>query len=115
MAIAYLLVGGNLDNTIEKFNILFDNLQKKIGNIISVSKLYQSAPWGFESSYCFINQAIAIQTMLNPEELLDEIQRIEKFFGRTRNNTKQYQDRSMDRSEERRVGKECRSRWSPYH
>ena len=26
------------------------------------------------------------------------------------NNTKEYQ-----RSEERRVGKECRSRWSPYH
>src|SRR3712207_7308682 len=23
--------------------------------------------------------------------------------------------RSPDRSEERRVGKECRSRWSPYH
>src|SRR3712207_1728200 len=24
-------------------------------------------------------------------------------------------ERVMDRSEERRVGKECRSRWSPYH
>ena len=23
--------------------------------------------------------------------------------------------RGFDRSEERRVGKECRSRWSPYH
>ena len=23
--------------------------------------------------------------------------------------------RAADRSEERRVGKECRSRWSPYH
>ena len=23
--------------------------------------------------------------------------------------------RTLDRSEERRVGKECRSRWSPYH
>ena len=23
--------------------------------------------------------------------------------------------KKMDRSEERRVGKECRSRWSPYH
>ena len=22
---------------------------------------------------------------------------------------------NIDRSEERRVGKECRSRWSPYH
>src|SRR2546428_1652666 len=25
------------------------------------------------------------------------------------------QDRAQHRSEERRVGKECRSRWSPYH
>src|SRR2546422_10522131 len=25
------------------------------------------------------------------------------------------QDHSRERSEERRVGKECRSRWSPYH
>src|SRR3712207_9525934 len=28
--------------------------------------------------------------------------------------TRQYHD-SLFRSEERRVGKECRSRWSPYH
>src|SRR3712207_5527108 len=26
-----------------------------------------------------------------------------------------FRDASKDRSEERRVGKECRSRWSPYH
>ena len=26
-----------------------------------------------------------------------------------------YKDVGIDRSEERRVGKECRSRWSPYH
>src|SRR5258708_40281096 len=26
-----------------------------------------------------------------------------------------YRERSGERSEERRVGKECRSRWSPYH
>ena len=25
------------------------------------------------------------------------------------------QSAEIDRSEERRVGKECRSRWSPYH
>ena len=29
--------------------------------------------------------------------------------------TKLLQDRDSERSEERRVGKECRSRWSPYH
>ena len=27
----------------------------------------------------------------------------------------QYPDKIFFRSEERRVGKECRSRWSPYH
>ena len=26
-----------------------------------------------------------------------------------------FEDRDRSRSEERRVGKECRSRWSPYH
>ena len=26
-----------------------------------------------------------------------------------------YVDKTQYRSEERRVGKECRSRWSPYH
>ena len=26
-----------------------------------------------------------------------------------------YTTHNLDRSEERRVGKECRSRWSPYH
>src|SRR3712207_6813374 len=27
----------------------------------------------------------------------------------------EWRDRALIRSEERRVGKECRSRWSPYH
>ena len=37
------------------------------------------------------------------------IYRIDKQQGPTVWHTEQY------RSEERRVGKECRSRWSPYH
>src|SRR5258708_31126006 len=28
---------------------------------------------------------------------------------------REYREQAQDRSEERRVGKECRSRWSPYH
>ena len=31
------------------------------------------------------------------------------------NLTKVFRIKKSDRSEERRVGKECRSRWSPYH
>ena len=39
-----------------------------------------------------------------------------KGLGRDENTEIQSSNESyIDRSEERRVGKECRSRWSPYH
>ena len=40
------------------------------------------------------------------------------FFARLKEGLTKTRDnivRGIDRSEERRVGKECRSRWSPYH
>src|SRR5256885_17244337 len=38
------------------------------------------------------------------------------FSSANQNSTEQFQlGRQFPRSEERRVGKECRSRWSPYH
>ena len=49
-------------------------------------------------------------------ELLHQIEQIDTqiflFFNGFHN---VYWDYFMMRSEERRVGKECRSRWSPYH
>ena len=41
--------------------------------------------------------------------LMRQGQRVEARVART------VQSRQGTRSEERRVGKECRSRWSPYH
>ena len=42
---------------------------------------------------------------------------LERSPGKGNDNPLQYSclGNPMDRSEERRVGKECRSRWSPYH
>ena len=40
------------------------------------------------------------------------------IFGKTeigKRSNIDLKESSIDRSEERRVGKECRSRWSPYH
>ena len=45
-------------------------------------------------------------------------ERIEKMQGaavRVGYHKEDLKTTSFDRSEERRVGKECRSRWSPYH
>src|SRR2546429_2885891 len=40
---------------------------------------------------------------------------IERMVSNNRETFKTDFQVSVDRSEERRVGKECRSRWSPYH
>ena len=37
------------------------------------------------------------------------------FVDREKQVEKFWKDEKIFRSEERRVGKECRSRWSPYH
>ena len=49
----------------------------------------------------------------DPRDLMDTSMAIKvvKFGGSSLADAKQIQKRS----EERRVGKECRSRWSPYH
>ena len=55
------------------------------------------------------------------ETLLDILAEVRKKGGRSEQHTSELQSqfhlvcRLLLRSEERRVGKECRSRWSPYH
>ena len=46
---------------------------------------------------------------LKPDIVITDLMREDKYTGL--DIIKRYKDRS----EERRVGKECRSRWSPYH
>ena len=60
-----------------------------------------------------LSQAYVIQVFIQPANLLSSgftgvAILIEKI-------TSTYFGFSFSRSEERRVGKECRSRWSPYH
>src|SRR5260221_4898819 len=55
-----------------------------------------------------------VDRSMNPRSLLLAgvifIMQIAHAFGEV-----SYRTVNVDRSEERRVGKECRSRWSPYH
>ena len=92
----YLLVGGNLDNNLAKYERLFDLLTRYVGKIISKSQFYESSSWGYESSHLFINMALCMETELNPETLIKETQNIESIFGRKNKTQNQYEDRIMD-------------------
>ncbi len=48
-----------------------------IGKIELCSSLYETAPWGFESSDSFYNQIVTYETNLLPEEVLDKCQATE--------------------------------------
>src|SRR5258705_9228729 len=58
--------------------------------------------------------AVLMDLHANLEDIKDQIERIVKE-GKAANRGRGGDDLPYTRSEERRVGKECRSRWSPYH
>ena len=60
--------------------------------------------------------AIMLQSLKKKEQVLDEIIRLDDRQKDTLTDPEcPFDVFDETRSEERRVGKECRSRWSPYH
>ncbi|MBR1579648.1 MAG: 2-amino-4-hydroxy-6-hydroxymethyldihydropteridine diphosphokinase [Selenomonadaceae bacterium] len=52
--------------------------------LVGVSFFYETEPWGVEGQRAYINAVAAIETELEPLELLDRLQEIETALGRVR-------------------------------
>ncbi|QDW24094.1 2-amino-4-hydroxy-6-hydroxymethyldihydropteridine diphosphokinase [Pedobacter sp. KBS0701] len=81
---AYLLLGGNLGNREANLKKAIELLNDKIGKVIAISSLYETAAWGKTDQPAFLNQAIALQTNLGALEVLDLALSIEQELGRVR-------------------------------
>ena len=68
----------------------------QIGKVVTVSPIYTSEPWGFESENGFYNIALILETTLSPLDLLYATQQIERDLGRTAKTTTTYTDRIID-------------------
>lgn len=82
---AYLGVGANLGNreeTIERALELL-GLQKGV-EVVAVSALRETEPVGFTDQPRFLNGAAAVETDLEPRELLEALLAVERDLGRTR-------------------------------
>lgn len=53
-------------------------------DIVGISRIYETKPWGNPNQANFLNMAIAIQTMLTPAETLIRFHAIEEKLGRIR-------------------------------
>ena len=90
---AYLLLGSNLGDRDQIFNQAIESLVT-LGRVLAVSGRYETAAWGRRDQPGFLNQALLLQTTLEPPLLLDSILSIERQLGRERK--ERYGPRTID-------------------
>lgn len=96
MAAVYLLLGTNLGQRQIYLYQARQWVQKKLGNVLRCSSIYETKAWGYDSENIYLNQALRIECSLSPEALLTEIHWIEQRMGRTKLKPTQYEDRIID-------------------
>ena len=87
MSKIYLSIGSNKGNRYSQIKEALKLIREDLGEIISISKIYETKSWGFESEK-FLNLCIAIKSELSPDKLLFSINSIEKKIGRKRDSKK---------------------------
>lgn len=93
--IIYLGIGSNLDNREYNIEDSLERIVENVGIINKVSSYYETEPWGFDTENQFLNIAVSAETSLEPEELLEAVNRIENRMGRIREGD-QYTSRIID-------------------
>ena len=97
MAKVYLGLGTNLGDKEQNLRDAVQKIEEQVGEVVSLSAFYVTAPWGFASENSFLNAAACVETELSPLEVLQETQMIERELGRTKKSVNGiYSDRLID-------------------
>lgn len=85
MTLAYIALGSNQASPLDQVNAAITALGEiPQSRIVAVSSLYRTPPLGPPDQPDYLNAAVALETALTPEILLDHTQRIELQQGRVR-------------------------------
>lgn len=85
MNTVYIGLGSNLDDPAQQLQDAVSSLKKlPKSSFLQVSSLFASKPMGPQDQPDYMNAVACIKTELSPIELLDQLQKIELSFGRTR-------------------------------
>ena len=97
MAKAYLSLGSNIGNKRAHLIKAAALLAERVGDVLALSSLYETAPWGFQADNSFMNAALLLETDCSPLELLEATSMIEVEMGRKAKSVDgQYEDRIID-------------------
>ena len=97
MHTVYLGLGTNLGDKESNLDEAVAEINKRVGEVTSLSAYYATEPWGFESEHSFLNAVCCVRTALSPLEVLHATQDIECSLGRLKKSVGgQYSDRPID-------------------
>jgi 2-amino-4-hydroxy-6-hydroxymethyldihydropteridine diphosphokinase len=80
----YIGFGSNLGSSAEILAEVLDDLTIEGYDVLRISELYQSEPWGGAEGADYLNCVLEIAVKGSPEEMLRKLQEIETRHGRTR-------------------------------
>ena len=97
----YLSLGANIGNREQTIQQALQMIEQQIGHVLRCSSFYYSAPCGFDSENEFCNICCAMETEMNPEDVLAYTQQIEQQLGRNYKSDHHsahpiYRDRTID-------------------
>jgi 2-amino-4-hydroxy-6-hydroxymethyldihydropteridine diphosphokinase len=78
----YIGMGSNLGDRLATLRTALQELAR-LGRIVAMSSLYETAPWGYTDQPWFYNAVCALETTFPLERLLAELKGIEIRLGRT--------------------------------
>ena len=91
----YLSLGSNIGERLNFIEDAITLINSKVGTVIKKACIYETPPWGFESSP-FLNTCICIKSKFSTKEILTRLQAIEKELGRKEKTKKGYESRPID-------------------
>jgi len=90
----YLLIGSNMGDRLKYLAAAVEKIRAAIGPVITESSICETESWGFEGDD-FLNQCLMIESVLEPQAVMEEIIRIENNLGRVRTRIG-YENRTID-------------------
>lgn len=78
----FLGLGSNLGEREALLLRAIEEIEKLVGPIVARSAFIETEPWGFESEHRFLNAVVRCQTDLEPLQVLDCTQQIERVLGK---------------------------------
>jgi 2-amino-4-hydroxy-6-hydroxymethyldihydropteridine pyrophosphokinase len=80
----YLGLGSNMGDRAANLAKAAALINRNVGKIVKYSHVYETEPWGNPHQDSFLNQVVMLNTSLEPREMLDLLNKIERELGRER-------------------------------